>query len=277
MHFYKYHGIGNDFIIYDAVNTRIDPVFFSKENVQRICHRHFGIGGDGILLVSKGQSEGAFAMRLFNSDGSEGEMCGNGIRCVAAFIFDRIEKAKSYRIETLAGVKVIDMREYRDGLISVNMGKPIFDAENIPTIATLSKANQGFFEEQDYAFEFFILSTGVPHCVIFLPELDRDLIAKIAPMIERHRFFPEGANVNFAKLVDRSRAQIIVWERGAGFTLACGTGACAVAVAGVLSGKMERAMTAVLPGGELSILWQDDGDVIMRGKASYVFEADLAL
>jgi diaminopimelate epimerase len=277
MHFYKYHGIGNDFIIYDGINATITPDFFNEQNVQQICHRHFGIGGDGVLWVSRGQAEGNFAMRLFNSDGSEGEMCGNGIRCVAAFIFDHIQEAASYQIETLAGIKIIAMNEYKKGAISVNMGKPVFDAASIPTVAPLSTNNLGHMDENNYSFDFFILSTGVPHCVIFVSELDEELITNVAPLIEKHRFFPEGANVNFVKIIDRSRAQIIVWERGAGFTLACGTGACAVAVAGAISGRTERAITAVLPGGELQVVWQDDGDIIMRGGAQQVFETDMAL
>lgn len=274
MNFFKYHGIGNDFIIIDGFSQPVDLDYFTKEKVQALCHRQFGIGGDGILFVLPGETEGNYRMRLQNSDGSEGEMCGNGIRCVAKYIFENIEKKDTYCIETLAGCKYIDMTNAQKGLISVNMGMPIFDVAKIPVCAELTDKNFGKFPEEEFPFEFYILSTGVPHCVIFLESLDMDVIRKVAPSLERHPFFPEGANINFVQMLDANTAQIIVWERGAGFTMACGTGACAVAVASALSGRSGRELLAVLPGGKLNICWRQDGNIIMQGNAEFVFKGE---
>ena len=274
MIFYKYHGIGNDFILIDCINEPVKFTDFSSKMIIQLCHRHFGIGADGVLFVMTGKNGNNYRMRLLNSDGSEGQMCGNGIRCVAKHIYDKIERKQKLAIETLAGLIIVDMKNALAGQISVNMGKPIFLAEKIPTIAGIDDRNRCRFPDADLPFEFYIVSTGVPHCVIFVEDLTLVNIKDVAPRIEKHSYFPEGTNVNFVQVIAYNCLKAVVWERGAGFTMACGTGACASLVCGVLAGLVQKDVEVILPGGTLNISWEEDETVKMHGDAKLSFHGE---
>lgn len=284
--FRKYHGLGNDFVLID--NRASPSPVIAPEAAVSVCDRHTGVGADGVIfLLPATQPDSDFAMRLFNSDGSEPEMCGNGIRCLARFAHDlglEGRDAGSFRVDTGAGLIVPEMRA--DGTVCVDMGPPILKAVDVPTRLDCNDGN-GFVDHlrvQTKDWPATAVSMGNPHSVIFVS--DNDYVAldarleEVGPVFEAHEKFPAKTNTHFVKTIADDHLDMLVWERGAGRTRACGTGACAVLVAAVLTGRAqrERDVTVTLPGGDLSIRWADgdDGHVFMTGPAELVFSGELA-
>lgn len=271
--FTKYHGLGNDFILIDN-RISSEPMLTPEQAIQ-LCDRHFGIGADGVIFALPGQDGTDYTMRIFNSDGSEPEMCGNGIRCLAKFIADLegiSSQSVSYRIHTLAGVMVPKLQT--NGQVTVDMGLPRLLAAEIPT--TLSSADQKVIhiplEVDNQTWNVTCVSMGNPHCITFVEDVAAIPLENIGPKFEHHSVFPQRTNTEFIQVVGRDYLKMRVWERGAGITLACGTGACASLVAGVLNGKCDRKATVELPGGPLEIEWSEiDDRVYMTGPAQLVF------
>jgi diaminopimelate epimerase len=262
------HGTGNDFIVVDCRAFELpDPAAFSI----RYCHRRFGIGADQLLLLYPSKSAD-FTMKIFNADGSEVEMCGNGIRCFAKYIWDRNLSGKQVLdVETLAGI----IRPERSGAdVRVDMGEPILDPQKIPVnLQSQAKAVDYPLSIADREFNVTFVSMGNPHAVIFLDDDVSDFqVGRYGPKIEMHTLFPKRTNVEFVNVVNRHELIMRVWERGSGETLACGTGACATGVASMLKGLTERRVTVKLLGGNLSIDWAENNHVYMTGPAVEVFE-----
>ena len=280
--FYKYQGNGNDFIIIDSRNNDSYNRLTSNNifNIQKLCDRNFGIGADGIIFIIDPDYDNDSRMIIFNSDGSEAEMCGNGIRCMIEYLKNKenspINKFE-YRIETKAGLKVA---KYNSGKITVRMGKPIFENKLIPT--TINKNinellteefNYGNFNNQGYA-----VGMGNPHLIFFVDDLDLISHEELGPVFEENNLFPERTNVHFCQIINNQKIIVKVWERGAGSTLACGTGACAIHVAARKLSRCEAKTSIILPGGELFIEWNNTQDeVLMTGIASRVFKGSFNL
>ncbi len=271
--FAKYHGLGNDFILIDNRSSS-EPVV-TPEQAVKLCDRHFGIGADGVIFALPGQDGTDYTMRIFNSDGSEPEMCGNGIRCFAGFVAE-LEGEKSqmaeYRIHTLAGVITPHLKS--DGQVKVDMGVPRLLAAEIPT--TLCPDDQKVIaqplEVAGQSWSVTCVSMGNPHCITFVEDVAAVPLEIIGPQFEHHPAFPQRMNTEFIQVVRPDYLKMRVWERGAGATLACGTGACASLVAGVLTLKCERTATVELPGGPLEIEWSAvDQRLYMTGPAECVF------
>ncbi|MBE9009241.1 diaminopimelate epimerase [Pseudanabaenaceae cyanobacterium LEGE 13415] len=272
--FTKYHGLGNDFILIDNRDSTEPKI--SPEDAVKWCDRHFGIGADGVIFALPGQDGTDYTMRIFNSDGSEPEMCGNGIRCLGRFIAD-LEVAETgqskeqYRIHTLAGVMV--PRFESNGQVTVDMGEPRLLAGEIPT--TLAAADQKVInlplEVAERTWNVTCVSMGNPHCITFVESVAAIELEKIGSLFENHPVFPQRTNTEFIEIVRSNYLKMRVWERGAGITLACGTGACASLVAGVLNQKCDRRATVELPGGCLQIEWAADNRIYMTGSADKVF------
>jgi diaminopimelate epimerase len=276
--FVKYHGLGNDFILVDN-RQQLEPLI-TPEQAILWCDRHFGIGADGVIFALPGQPDTDYTMRIFNSDGSEPEMCGNGIRCLARFITD-LEGASAkeiYRIHTLAGVIVPKLEA--NGQVTVDMGLPRLLAAAIPT--TLAAAPQQVvnqpLEAAGKSWQVTCVSMGNPHCITFVDDVAAIPLEAIGPQFEHHPAFPQRTNTEFIEVVSRDYLKMRVWERGAGITLACGTGACAALAAGVLNGLCDRRATVELPGGCLEIEWSEvDQRLYMTGPAQQVFSGLTAL
>ncbi|MBD2175634.1 diaminopimelate epimerase [Pseudanabaena sp. FACHB-1998] len=269
--FSKYHGLGNDFVLIDNRHSA-EPIL-TPEQAEKWCDRHFGIGADGVIFLLK-TDNGEHQMRIYNSDGSEPEMCGNGIRCLAKFMEDLgIPTVDGkYSIHTGAGLIVPQMDA--DGLVTVDMGKPFLTAAEIPT--TLGESDQKVvnlpLEVGGKTWNVTTVSMGNPHCMTFVDNVDRIPLAEIGVLFEHHPVFPKRTNTEFVEVVNRGYVKMRVWERGAGATLACGTGACATVVAGVLNDLCDRTCTVNLPGGDLKITWSAESDrILMTGPAQLVF------
>lgn len=277
INFTKYHGLGNDFILID--NRHNDTPCLTSEQAIKVCDRHFGIGGDGVIFALPPQGNSDYTMRIYNSDGSEPEMCGNGIRCLARFVAELEGKGNSndvYQIQTLAGI----IRPQLQGgdQVKVNMGQPYLLAQEIPT--TLGSPQDKVIEEAltvaGQTWQVTCVSMGNPHCITFVDNADAIDLEKIGPQFENHSVFPKRINTEFIEVVRHNYLKMRVWERGAGITLACGTGACASVVAGVLNHRCDRASTVELPGGCLDIEWSEqDNQVYMTGPATNVFRGEL--
>ncbi len=271
--FSKYQGLGNDFILIDNRHTT-KPVITTQQAVA-MCDRHFGIGADGVIFALPGDRGTDYTMRIYNSDGSEPEMCGNGIRCLAKFIADLEgigEINKTYNIQTLAGV--ITPQLQGDGKVRVDMGEPQLIAQEIPTTLTEAEAKVVAHPLEIANKQWLVtcVSMGNPHCITFVDDTDAIALSEIGTLFEHHPVFPQRTNTEFIQVVKPDYIKMRVWERGAGITLACGTGACASVVAGVLNGKCDRICTVELPGGCLEIEWsQADNRVYMTGAAEPVF------
>jgi diaminopimelate epimerase len=272
--FSKYQGLGNDFILIDNRHA-VEPII-TPEQAIAMCDRHFGIGADGVIFALPGKADTDYTMRIYNSDGSEPEMCGNGIRCLAKFIADlegNTEVNKSYQIATLAGLIVPKLES--NGEVTVDMGEPELSAVKIPT--TLD-AGEGKVIAQslivgDRSWLVTAVSMGNPHCITFVEDVQEIALEQIGPLFEHHGVFPQRTNTEFIEVIKPDYIKMRVWERGAGITLACGTGACASVVAGVLNNKCDRACTVELPGGCLHINWSAiDNRVYMTGPATKVFQ-----
>ncbi|MDA3899487.1 MAG: diaminopimelate epimerase [Spirochaetes bacterium] len=275
MKFLKIHGIGNDYVYIDAITNSISK---PSEIAVKISDRHFGVGSDGLILLLESK-KADFKMRMFNSDGSEAEMCGNGIRGLAKMIFDHgFSKKKQLSIETLAGILELDLiiHDNKVSQVTVNMGEPILEREKIPMIGEPGHVIDETIELEDSVkFEVTTVSVGNPHAVIFVEDVDNFPIEKYGPLIENHPLFPARINVEFVKVVSQNEAHQRTWERGSGETLACGTGATAVTVAGVLSGRLDSQSTIHLRGGDLMIRWdKPSNQLFMTGGATEVFKGE---
>ncbi|MBM4069769.1 MAG: diaminopimelate epimerase [Planctomycetes bacterium] len=273
LRFTKMQGIGNDYVYVDCFRQPPprDPAGISR----KISDRHFGVGADGLILICPSERADA-RMRMFNADGSESEMCGNGIRCVAKYVHDHgIARKPSLTIETGRGVLTLEL-ETRNGLVEqvrVDMGEPILQAERIPT--TLPGDPPVNVRLPRHELSATCVSMGNPHCVIFVDEITDDLVHRVGRQIEVDPAFPRRTNVEFVRVNGPGEVTMRVWERGSGETLACGTGACAVAVAGVLAGRTVRDIVAHLPGGDLELSWSEkDNHVFMKGPAVEVFSGE---
>ena len=277
MKFTKMHGAGNDYIY---VNAMQEKVLNPSELAARISDRHFGIGSDGLVLIMTSDCAD-FRMRMFNSDGSESEMCGNATRCIAKFVFEKgLTDKQSVTLETKAGIKVLDMTVI-DGKVStvrVDMGEPILEPANIPMDFPGDYAIQVPVTVRGKEYLLNGVSMGNPHAVIFTEGIEALNLPVIGPDFEHNELFPKRTNTEFVEVIDNEHVRMRVWERGAGETLACGTGACAVLVAGVLSGHLHRKAQVDLLGGSLQIEWNaENNHVYMTGDAVTVFEGEILL
>jgi len=276
--FTKMNGLGNDFIILDYEEyqkSELSPNTLAK----KLCNRNFSIGADGLIIINPNTDEADISWIFYNSDGSVAQMCGNGMRCFARYIFDKkIINKKEFSVETKAGIiipKIISDNEVR-----VNMGKPVLKPNKIPCN---SKTNLNIpYTVDDKKFLLNAVSMGNPHCIIFVEKDSRELALKYGTKIENDPMFPEKTNVEFVEIISKDEITINVWERGCGITLACGTGACATTVAGILNRYLNNKVKANLPGGALTIEWQGSSsdtnhNVYMTGRADYSFKGEVYL
>lgn len=276
LQFTKMHGLGNDYVYMDAINQKIEN---RSELAKFVSDRHFGIGSDGLILICPSE-KADFKMQMFNQDGSEAEMCGNGIRCVGKFVYDKgLTKKETITVETLAGIKTLVMTA-KNGKIEtarVDMGEPILEPEKIPVISNENPVKNLKLEVENKDFTFTCVSMGNPHAVTFIKEdVNKFDICKYGAKLEVNKAFPKKANIEFINVIDDKTLNMRVWERGAGETLACGTGACAVTVSAILNGYTKRAITVHLLGGDLKIEWnKNDNHVYMTGPATTVFEGKI--
>lgn len=278
MKFTKMHGIGNDYVYVDCFQ---EEVKHPRELAKYVSDRHFGIGSDGLILI-KPSKTADFQMEMYNADGSQGEMCGNGIRCVAKYVYDYgLTDKKNISVETLAGIKHLELT-VEDGkavLVKVNMGAPELAPEQIPVAAERKTAVKIPIKVKEREYEMTCVSMGNPHCVIFMEEDVSQLdLAAMGPDFEHHTCFPKRINTEFVNVINPHTLRMRVWERGSGETLACGTGACATAVAAILNGLVKSEVTVQLLGGDLKIRWEGEGTpVYMTGSAAVVFGGEIDL
>jgi len=277
MKFTKMQGAGNDYIYVNCLNEQLaNPNEVSKF----VSDRHFGIGSDGLVLICPSEVAD-FRMRMFNSDGSESEMCGNAIRCVGKYVYDNnFTKKSKVTIETPAGIKILELR-IKDGYVEqvrVDMGEPILKSELIPVKVSTDRMIKAPVEILDNTFYVTAVSMGNPHAVSYIEDVDGFDLYKYGPVMEVNKLYPKKINAEFVQVIDKKTLKMRVWERGAGETLACGTGACAVLVASVLNGLSERAATVKLLGGDLFIEWDEKNNhVYMTGPAVKVFEGEITI
>ncbi len=273
INFTKMHGIGNDYVYINCFEEKIEN---PNELAVKMSPRRFSVGADGVILICPSDVADA-KMRMFNLDGSEGKMCGNGIRCVGKFIYDNgIAHKNIVTVETLSGIKTLEITD-KDGFadsITVDMGKAEFNPKNIPAIADCETLIDTAITVGGEQYNITAVSMGNPHAVTFCDEIDNLNLKEIGPYFEHHEMFPEQVNTEFIRVIDDKTLQMRVWERGSGETFACGTGACAAAVAAVVNGycKADTEITVHLVGGDLFITYCEDGTVFMRGGATKVFD-----
>ncbi len=267
--FLKMHGLGNDFVVFDARNSGLA---LSSDQAKAIADRRLGVGCDQVIVIRSGADGVDADMQIFNADGSEVESCGNAARCVGRVLMDEKHKSE-IRISTVGGPLVCT--EAGGGNVTVDMGAPEFAWDKIP-LARAADTNAFTLNVDGADYNVAALSVGNPHCIVFVGDAGTDAVYDIGPKIERHPMFPERVNVEFASALSRDRLRMRVWERGAGVTLACGTGACAVAVAAVRRGIAERKMEIMLDGGMLNLEWRESDDhILMTGPATLVFRGEL--
>lgn len=275
MKFTKMQGIGNDYVYVNCLEEKVDH---PEELAKLVSDRHFGIGSDGLILI-KPSEVADFEMAMYNADGSRGEMCGNGIRCVAKYVYDRGLTDKTHiSIETLAGIKYLELTVEKGQVsqVRVDMGEPELLAEKIPVISQQEKVIDVPITAGEKEYRMTCVSMGNPHCVVFMEDVEHLEIEKIGPLFENHELFPKRINTEFVKVIDRKTLQMRVWERGSGETLACGTGACATAVAAMLNGFCEEEVQIHLLGGDLTIEWnKENNHVFMTGPAEIVFDGEI--
>lgn len=273
--FTKMQGLGNDYVYMDAIHQKIDN---ESDLARFVSDRHFGIGSDGLILICK-SDVADFKMRMFNADGSEAEMCGNGIRCVGKFVYDKgLTYKTTLKIETLAGIKTLNLniKNGKVDTVRVDMGEPILEPEKIPVISDEKIVKNLKLKVEDRDFTFTCVSMGNPHAITIVDETKNFDVERYGKIIEVDKAFPKRINVEFAQIVDRNNINMRVWERGAGETLACGTGACATAVACNLNDLTDRKVNVELLGGTLNIEWsEEDNHVYMTGPAVIVFEGEI--
>lgn len=275
MKFTKMQGIGNDYVYVNCLEEKVDH---PEELAKLVSDRHFGIGSDGLILI-KPSEVADFEMAMYNADGSRGEMCGNGIRCVAKYVYDRGLTDKTHiSIETLAGIKYLELTVEKGQVsqVRVDMGEPELLAEKIPVISQQEKVIDVPITAGEKDYRMTCVSMGNPHCVVFMEDVEHLEIEKVGPLFENHELFPKRINTEFVKVIDRKNLQMRVWERGSGETLACGTGACATAVAAMLNGFCEEEVQIHLLGGDLTIEWNKESNhVFMTGPAEIVFDGEI--
>ena len=275
MRFTKMQGLGNDYVYVNCIQEKIEN---PPELARKISDRHFGVGSDGLIMINP-SDKADFEMEMYNADGSRGEMCGNGIRCVAKYVYDYgLTDKTSISVETLGGVKYLDLT-VKDGkvkLVKVDMGKPELEPSKVPVIAEGDRAVDAPIDVDGEEYRMTCISMGNPHAVVFVDCDVRELpLEEIGPKFENHERFPNRVNTEFVRVLDRHTAEMRVWERGSGETLACGTGACAVAVACALNGYTEDEVTVRLLGGDLHIKWDQEKDTVyMTGPAEVVFDGE---
>ena len=269
------HGAGNDYVYIDCFSEPI-PQDIARTAIS-ISDRHTGVGGDGMVLICPSETADA-RMRMFNADGSESEMCGNAIRCVAKYVYDRgLARKPELKIETGRGILTMQLSTGGNGLVdqvTVNMGAPILDAERIPTTLPGNPPLNVPLDVAGMQIQVSCISMGNPHCVVFVDEVNDDWVLRVGPQIEHNPAFPRRVNAEFIQIVSKDEFIMRVWERGSGETMACGTGACASAVAAALTGRTNRKVTARLRGGNLLLDYSAAGDVFMTGPAAEVFSGD---
>jgi diaminopimelate epimerase len=282
--FVKMHGLGNDFILIDCLHKSLGDSSFLSYLAKKLCDRNFGIGADGLILILP-SSQADLRMRIFNFDGSEAQMCGNGIRCFAKYAYEnKLISKNKFAVETLAGIitpELIfqDLKNKKVLRIKVNMGTPKLRRREIPMNGedTPTVIDETLKINPEQTFKITCVSMGNPHCITFVNDVQSISVEEIGPKIENHSLFPEKTNVEFIQVLNKQEINFRVWERGVGETLACGTGACAALVAAVLNNKTDRKATIHLPGGDLDILWADDGYIYMTGPTELVFRGEMII
>lgn len=272
MKFTKMHGLGNDYVYVNCFEEKID----NPQAVARfVSDRHFGIGSDGLIMINPSKTAD-FEMEMYNADGSRGEMCGNGIRCVAKYVYDYgLTDKTQISVETLGGIKYLDLtvEDGKVSLVKVDMGKPELEADLIPIISEREQVIDEPIEVDGKEYYMTGVSMGNPHAVIYVDDVKGLDLEKIGPKFENHERFPKRINTEFVHCIDRQTVEMRVWERGSGETLACGTGACAVAVSSILNNLTDTQVTVKLLGGDLQIEWDREKDrVFMTGPATVVFD-----
>lgn len=279
MKFTKMHGCGNDYVYFDCTSQQIVD---ESAAAIKLSDRHFGIGGDGIIIIKRG-TKADFEMVMYNADGSRGAMCGNGIRCVAKYVYDNgLTDKTSMTIESMGAVKYIDVQVENGRVVSarVDMGKPILQSAEIPVICDREKAINMPINVGGVDYKMTCVSMGNPHAVVFIDKSPKDFsLEQVGPLFENNKVFPDRTNTEFAYVVDRKNIEMRVWERGSGETLACGTGTCATVVAAILNGYVDNDVTVHLIGGDLQIQWSgnEDDSVFMTGPAETVFSGEIDL
>ena len=275
MKFTKMQGCGNDYVYINCFEEKVED---APALARKVSDRHFGIGADGLVLI-KPSSRDDFTMEMYNADGSQGKMCGNAIRCVGKYVFDhRMTKKRELAVETLAGTKYLSLNVSGDKVseVTVLMGVPVFEPEKIPVVAEGKSVVDMPVTVDGRKYRITAVSMGNPHAVIFVEDTKNFPIEKIGPLFERHEMFPERVNTEFVKVLDRENISMRVWERGSGETWACGTGACASAVASVINGYTDGKVTVHMLGGNLHIRYDGEGgQVYMTGPAVDVFRGEL--
>ena len=275
MYFTKMHGLGNDYVY---VNCFVEYVREPGELARLVSRRHFGIGADGLILICPSE-KADFRMEIYNADGSRAEMCGNGIRCLAKYVYEHgMTEKKELQIETPAGIRSLWLKTEGNRVeqVTVDMGYPVLQADKIPINSENSRVIQEKITLHQTEYRMTGVSMGNPHAVVYVKRVKGIDISRMGPEFEYHGRFPRRINVEFAEVLGRNRIRVRVWERGAGETLACGTGACAAVVASVLNDLTERQVSVQLEGGELTVLWSsDDGKVYMTGPAETVYDGEI--
>lgn len=281
MKFTKMHGLGNDYIV---INDTVEKVKDKAGLAQKLCERRFSVGADGIIFVGN-SAKCDVQFQIFNPDGSEAEMCGNGMRCFAKYVYEKgtVKKTK-FNVETLAGTIIPEVNVQKGQVVSVkvDMGKPILERSRIPMVGKEGRVLNEDFTLEGKKYKLSAVSMGNPHAIIFVDDVGRYPVGTIGPKIENHSLFPKRTNVEFVQVLSPEKIKLRVWERGAGETLACGTGACASVVAASLLGKVKRnsKVDVLLPGGKLEVTVKYEGDepvrVWMEGPAETVYEGELA-
>jgi len=275
--FTKMHGLGNDFMVLDLISY---PVSLNASQIRKLADRHFGIGFDQLLLIeAPTQPDVDFNYRIFNCDGSEVEHCGNGARCFAKFVLDRgLTTLRTIRVKTNRGVIVLHVED--DGFVTVDMGRPDFTPSALPFNATKADSYEREITLNGHTqtLRFYTVSVGNPHAVILVDDVDSTAVREIGTALGTHPDFPQGVNIGFMQIIDRRQIKLRVFERGAGETQACGTGACAALACGISSGRLDTEVLAHLSGGDLRLRWDSpDNSIIMRGPATSVFEGNIEL
>ena len=282
--FVKMHGLGNDFILIDCLSKLLGDSSFLSYLAKKLCDRNFGIGADGLILILP-SSQADLRMRIFNFDGSEAQMCGNGIRCFAKYAYEnKLISKNKFAVETLAGIITPELifqvlKNKKVLRIKVNMGTPKLRRREIPMNGedTPTVIDETLKINPEQTFKITCVSMGNPHCITFVNDVQSISVEEIGPKIENHSLFPEKTNVEFIQVLNKQEINFRVWERGVGETLACGTGACAALAAAVLNNKTDRKATIHLSGGDLDILWADDGYIYMTGPAELVFRGEMTI
>ncbi len=278
--FCKYQGLGNDFVIVDLRDYKPEEYIWlqKKDIISAICNRNFGVGADGIVACLNPERGGDIRMRIFNSNGTEAEMCGNGIRCLVSYINDndRIKQVSNINVETKSGI--ILAYNSKDDIVTVNMGNPYLNHEDIPTTIDegINRLPTASITIDEHLFNFAAVGMGNPHMVIPVKDLNTVKLKEWGPILENNTYFPASTNVHFVRVINQEEIEMLVWERGSGQTLACGTGACATLVACYLLGITKNKARVNLPGGILNIEWPDsDGPVYMSGPATKVYDGKI--